>query len=219
MLSLLGGMPSLANAGLLDEYGADPSKIVQKEEEETMGVVSGSKSKSKSASSIEPNLRSNYYYPTNKKRYLPRIKKCSDAIPVVAESIGSGDWESVLDFATTVADDTILPMRLYTSSLTGGGTNVKVAYAKDMLDAAAVFETNQKLLVRAIKGHDTTSSSTALENMASALLDYRTVGNLLGADGGGDIPSVDDIRRAACRVQGRRFEQTVQERDLRVASK
>ncbi len=59
-------------------------------------------------------------------RYLPRIKKCSDAIPGVALAIGNEDWAAVRDFATVVADDTILPMKLYVSSLTGGGTNVKV---------------------------------------------------------------------------------------------
>ena len=63
-------------------------------------------------------------------RYLPRIKKCSDAIPGVAAAIGGEDWDAVRDFATVVADDTILPMKLYVSSLGGGGTNVKVGFAK-----------------------------------------------------------------------------------------
>lgn len=79
------------------------------------------------------------------------------------------------------------------------------------------FEKNQKKLVAALKKKDQTASSEALEGMATALQTYRTVGRLLGPDGGGDIPSVDDIRRSALRgVQGRAFTQTVQTRDDRV---
>jgi len=51
--------------------------------------------------------------------------------------------------------------------------------------------------------------------MATAMLAYQTSGKILGPDGGGDIPSVDEIRRSACRVQGRSFEK-VQERDARL---
>lgn len=207
--------PQIASASLLDDYGSDPKKIAEKETPPPVAVAS---SKAKSESVIEPNLRSNYYYPTNKKRYLPRIKKCNDAIPLVAQQIGDGDWDAVEDFALKVADDTILPMKLYTSSLTGGGTNVKVSYTKDMYKAADEFEKNQKKLVKAIQKKDSNASSTALEGMATSLLSYRTVGGLLGADGGGDIPSVDEIRRAACRVQGRTFEKKVKDRDSRIAS-
>lgn len=121
-------MSEPAFAGLLDEYGTDPTKIQQTSTVEVIGAGTAKKEESV----IEPNLRSNYYYPTNKKRYLPRIKRCSDAIPEAADSIGRQDWEAVETFALKIADDTILPMRLYTSSLTGGGTNVKVSYTKDM---------------------------------------------------------------------------------------
>jgi hypothetical protein len=258
--------PQPSWAGLLEEYGTDPTKI-----QSTSSSSSSSSSatmvtpttKQKDESVIEPNLRSNYYYPTNKKRYLPRIKRCSDAIPDAAASIGAQDWVAVETFATKIADDTILPMRLYTSSLTGGGTNVKVSYTKDMkyvskfgclllcgccsgclfisidistqfsplfllLDCfifvccgskcADDFEKNQKKLVAALQQRDQQASSEALENMATALQTYRTVGRLLGPDGGGDIPSTDEIRRAACRVQGRSFSKTIQARDARMGS-
>eukprot|EP00978_Attheya_sp_CCMP212_P020327 scaffold58000_cov30-Attheya_sp.AAC.1 len=193
-----------ASAGLLDDFGSDPTKInqVTKADPITKGAA-------KSESNMEPNLRSNYYYPTNKKRYLPRIKKCNDAIPEAAAMIGEANWEGANEFAIKIADDTILPMKLYTSSLLGGGTNVKVSFAKDMSKAADDFEKSQKKLVTAIKKKDQTGSSTALETMASALLTYRTAGRLLGPDGGGDIPSVDEIRRSACRAQGRSFEQKI----------
>lgn len=202
-----------ANASLLDEFGTDPSKIQETTKVDSTPVVA----KPKTESSIEPNLRSNYYYPTNKKRYLPRIKRCNDAIPEIANAIGNEDWEAVLDFNNKVADDTILPMRLYTSSLTGGGTNVKVSFTKDMNMATDQFEKAQKALAKSINKKDQSASSKALEEMATALLAYRTAGRLLGPDGGGDIPSVDEIRRSACRVQGRTFEQKIKARDARLS--
>merc|ERR1711906_18213 len=167
-------------------------KITQKTQDEKTGIAG-----TKKVSQIEPNLRSNYYYPTNKKRYLPRIKKCNDAIPGVAE-------------------DTILPMKLYTSSLAGGGTNVKVSFTKDMFKAADGFAKAQKNLAKATQKRDQESASRALEDLSTNLLAYRTAGRLTGPDAGGDIPSVDEIRRSACRVQGRRFEQKVLERDARL---
>ena len=207
-----------ANASLLDDFGTDPTKIKDPSlEAEKEAARKAAVSKAKAESSIEPNLRSNYYYPTNKKRYLPRIKKCNDAIPEVAELIGKEDWEAVDEFANKIADDTILPMKLYTSSLTGGGTNVKVSFTKDMMQSADAFEKAQKSLVKSAKKRDQTASSKALEEMATALLSYRTSGRLLGPDGGGDIPSVDEIRRSACRVQGRSFEKKVKDRDDRLA--
>ncbi len=209
--AFLAGIKS-ANASLLDEFGTDPTKIQDAVKEEKTPIVA----KPKAESVIEPNLRSNYYYPTNKKRYLPRIKRCNDAIPDIAEAIGNEEWEAVLDFNAKIADDTILPMKLYTSSLLGGGTNVKVSFTKDMNKAADDFEKSQKALTKAINKKDRSASSKALEEMATALLAYRTAGKLLGPDGGGDIPSVDEIRRSACRVQGRTFEQKIKARDARL---
>jgi hypothetical protein len=185
--------PSIAQAGLLEEFGADPSKIVQQEPPKPVRALP------KSESLIEPNLRSNYYYPTNKKRYLPRIKKCSDQVPIAADMIGQEDWEGVAEFANKVADDTILPLKLYTSSLTGAGTNVKVSYTKDMFECADKFEMNQKKLVKAIAKKDRALSSQSLEAMSEALTRYRTVARL--GDDMGDLPSIDDIRRATRRLK------------------
>ncbi|KAL3767343.1 hypothetical protein ACHAWO_007286 [Cyclotella atomus] len=201
-----------AQASLLEDFGTDPSENKQPKK------IEQAVPKGKQESNMEPNLRSNYYYPTNKVRYLPRIKKCSDSIPGVAAAIGNEDWDAVRDFATVVADDTILPMKLYVSSLTGGGTNVKVGFAKDMMAAAKTFEKNQVLLVKSVEKKDVAKSSAALENMAEAMLAYRTSGKLLGPDGGGDIPSVDEIRRSTKRFRGEAFEAKVKERDARVAA-
>ena len=71
--------------------------------------------------------------------------------------------------------------------------------------------------MKAIGKKDQEKSSKALEDLSTALLSYRTAGRLLGPDGGGDIPSVDEIRRSACRVQGRTFEQKIKSRDARLA--
>ena len=130
---------------------------------------------------------------------------------------------------------------LYQSSLTGQGTNVKVGFAKKMLAAAKSFEKNQKLLVKSIDKKDTAKTSEALEGLSEAMLAYvsrelsllflvhidvhklhsslplqRTSGRLLGPDGGGDIPSVDEIRRSTKRFRGEAFEAKVKERDARV---
>lgn len=206
--------PMASHAGLLDDYGSDPSVDKQPVKKK----VEQAKNKGKATSNMEPNLRSNYYYPTNKVRYLPRIKKCSDAIPGVAESIGREDWEAVNDFAKVVADDTILPLKLYVSSLGGGGTNVKVGFAAEMTAAAKKFEKNQALLVKAVAKKDAAKTSDALEGMSEALLAYRTSGRLLGPDGGGDIPSVDEIRRSTKRFRGEAFEQKIKDRDARLAA-
>jgi len=206
--------PIAANAGLLDDYGTDPTENRQPDKQKKEQA----KNKGKPVSNMEPNLRSNYYYPTNKVRYLPRIKKCSDAIPGVAVAIGSEDWEAIGDFAKTTADDTILPLKLYVSSLGGGGTNVKVGFAAEMATAAKRFEKSQAVLVKAVSKQDTAKSSEALEDMAESLLAYRTSGRLLGPDGGGDIPSVDEIRRSTKRFRGEAFEAKIKDRDARVAA-
>lgn len=208
-----GAIVEPAHAGLLDDFGTDPKTINQEPKKASREAV---KVVSKTESVLEPNLRSNYYYPTNKKRYLPRIKKCNDLIPAAADMIGNGDWEAISDFANLVAEDTILPMKLYTSSLLGGGTNVKVSFAKDMTQAANDFEKAQKQLSKAVAKKDTEKSSKALQDLSAALLSYRTAGRLLGPDAGGDIPSVDDIRRSASRTQKLMFEQNLKNRDERV---
>lgn len=80
------------------------------------------------------------------------------------------------------------------------------------------FEKNQKKLVAALKKKDREASSTALQGMAVALQTYREVGRLTGPDGGGDIPSTDEIRRAASRTEGLTYSQTVKARDERLKS-
>lgn len=98
-LSIQGVAPQSAVPGLLDEYGSDPSRIKDPTADAARKNKEAITAAPKAESNYEPNLRSNYYYPTNKKRYLPRIKKCNDAIPSAAALIGSEDWEGAEEFA------------------------------------------------------------------------------------------------------------------------
>jgi len=122
---------------------------------------------------------------------LPRIKKASDEISTVPDQIAAGNWDAVNIFVTKTADDAVLPMKLYTSSLGGQGLNLKVAYLNDMSKAAETFDKNNLKLAKAAKKKDTEAAAAALGEMSVALTTYRTQGKLLGPDGGGDIPSVE----------------------------
>ncbi|GMI11965.1 hypothetical protein TrVE_jg13983 [Triparma verrucosa] len=192
---------------LFDQFGTDSKSIKQTPKKTEQVMVP------KSAGAIDPNLRANYYYPTARKRYLPRIKKASDEISLVPDLIASSSWSSVTDFSTKTADDTVLPMKLYTSSLAGQGLNLKSSTITIMSKSAEDFDKYNKQLQKAASKKDVEKSVVALQNMAVALQDYRVEGKLLGPDGGGDIPSVEDIRRSGCRVQGRSFEKKIIERD------
>jgi len=62
--TLCGG--TAAYASLLEDYGADPNVNKQPEKATTKKTKELARDKGKIESSMEPNLRSNYYYPTNK---------------------------------------------------------------------------------------------------------------------------------------------------------
>ena len=74
--------PSPSHAGLLDDFGTDPTTITQRQTPPPPSNDIPANNGDKAASLIEPNSRSNYYYPTNKKRYLPSnctMDQCADA--------------------------------------------------------------------------------------------------------------------------------------------
>ena len=137
-----------------------------------------------------------YYYPTAKKRYLPRIQKVTAGISDVPQAIANGDWETVEAFASA-ADNAVLPLQLYVSSLDGQGLSMANSYAKSMKNDAKIFEQNYKDLQKAMKKRDKEASLKAVQEMGVAVADYRQSGRLTDADG--NIPSVEEIRRSTMR--------------------
>ena len=137
-----------------------------------------------------------YYYPTAKKRYLPRITKVTSAIDVVPQQIANGQWEEVEEFRKT-ADTAILPLQLYVSSLDGQGLSMNNSYAKEMKKNAATFEAQYKLFEKAIKKKDQDAALSALQQMAVAVVNYRQAGRL--TDDMGNIPDIQEIRRSTMR--------------------
>lgn len=187
---LLPSTPSFA--GLLDDFGTDPSKIVVPEK----AVDKPAASTKKGEAGIDPALKVSYYYPTAKKRYAPRIIKLTTEIEPVPQYIANGQWEEVQAFAN-VADNTVLPLQLYVSSLDGQGLNMANSYAKVMKKYATIFEQQYKLLTQAIKKKDQELALSSVQAMALAVTDYRQVGRL--TDDAGNIPSVDEIKRSTMR--------------------
>jgi len=137
-----------------------------------------------------------YYYPTAKKRYLPRIQKVTTEIAVVPDKILAQDWQSLDDFMKT-ADNAILPLQLYVSSLDGQGLGMANEYAKQMKTDAMKYEKSYKSLKKAIESQNGDLALAAVTDMGVAVADYRQVGRLKDDDG--FIPSVDEMRRMAMR--------------------
>lgn len=139
-----------------------------------------------------------YYYPTAKKRYLPRILKVSNEIALIPNALVDGDWATVADFGK-VAENAILPLQLYQSSLDGQGLSMNNAYAKIMKQDALQYEKAYQVFAKAVKQQNLDSAQQAVSEMGVAIADYRTQGRL--SDDDGNIPSVDEMRRMAMRRQ------------------
>lgn len=137
-----------------------------------------------------------YYYPTAKKRYLPRIQKVTALISEVPQAIANGDWAAVEEFAAT-CDNAVLPLQLYVSSLDGQGLSMANSYAKAMKNDAKIFESNFKDLQKALKKKDKELALKSVQEMGVAVADYRQAGRLTDSDG--NIPSVEEIRRSTMR--------------------
>lgn len=191
---LLSGKDAVASSLLEDFGGSDFKNFEVKKAVETKPV---SKSVAKGEGGIDPTLKGSYYYPTAKKRYVPRIMKVSQAIPTVPDMIDSSDWDAVTLFANKVADDAILPMKLYQSSLDGQGLNMKNDYVTTMKDKAVLYEKKTKDLQKAAALKDKDKAFAALNGIAEAISEYRVAGRLSDEDG--NIPTVEDMRRASMR--------------------
>jgi|NOAtaT_6_FD_contig_91_815882_length_1175_multi_3_in_0_out_0_1 hypothetical protein len=197
---LLGMEPTCASTttSLLDEfyYGTTTNDASATSTSTTFA------SSKKGEEGIDPTLRANYYYPTAKKRYLPRIQLVSNEISSITKSMLDGDvgvinWDAASKFADTTAENAILPLKLYESSLRGQGLSMSNAYAKSMKADAAVFEQKTRELQRAVRDRSVDAALSALTAMNLALTDYRKSGRLM--DDIEEIPSVDDIRRMTMR--------------------
>lgn len=187
---VLGGRE--ASAGLLDDFGSDFKNFeVKKVEEAPIGIAA------KGVTGIDPTLKGSYYYPTAKKRYVPRIIKVSDNIAAVPELIESADWDAVSTFANKIADDAVLPMKLYQSSLDGQGLNMKNDYVGVMKDKANLYEQKTRDLQKAVKAQNKEKAIIALNGVNEAIIEYRVAGRLSDSDG--SIPSVDEMRRGTMR--------------------
>eukprot|EP00639_Heterosigma_akashiwo_P018305 CAMPEP_0206384920 /NCGR_PEP_ID=MMETSP0294-20121207/14907_1 /ASSEMBLY_ACC=CAM_ASM_000327 /TAXON_ID=39354 /ORGANISM="Heterosigma akashiwo, Strain CCMP2393" /LENGTH=212 /DNA_ID=CAMNT_0053835413 /DNA_START=127 /DNA_END=762 /DNA_ORIENTATION=+ len=88
---------------------------------------------------IEADLRANYYFPTARKRYLPRVKACADEIDGVKALIEKQDWAAVDAFVAGPAEGARLPLQLYVSSLGGQGLSLEAGFLKTMREEAGAF--------------------------------------------------------------------------------
>ncbi|KAL7571257.1 hypothetical protein ACA910_008912 [Epithemia clementina (nom. ined.)] len=180
-----------ARAGLLDEYGTNPTKIEPK-----VMVASAAAPAPSTRTEIDPSLRASYYYPTAKKRYLPRIQKVTAEIEACSNALVEGDWETVNSFSKT-AENAILPLQLYVSSLDGQGLSMSTGFAKQMRQNAMEYEKAYKQFDKALSKKDSSTALQAVTDMGVAVASYRLAGRLKDDDG--NIPSIDDVKRMTMR--------------------
>lgn len=127
---------------------------------------------------------------------MPRIQKVSKEIVNVPKYIETNDWDSLVAFGVT-AENAILPLFLYQSSLDGQGLSLSNTYAKLMKQDAQLYETSYKQYVQACKKKDIDTLYSAVTNMGYAITDYRQQGRL--SDDDGYIPSIDEMKRMTMR--------------------
>lgn len=184
-----------AQAGLLDDYGTDP-KVIQQKPDPRPASTPGTAATGKGQ--IDPTLRSSYYYPTAKKRYLPRIQKLSQEIVAVPDAIAEANWELLEEFGKT-ADNAVLPLQLYQSSLDGQGLSLSTDFAKKMKVDALQFQSAYQLYAKALSQRDIDKLRVAVADMATAVADYREQGRLTDDLDASQIPSLEEMRRMAMR--------------------
>lgn len=139
---------------------------------------------------LDANLRSNYYYPTSRKRYLPKIKAAVDELPAARTAIEKGQWEKVDAYAQKEADLAALPLKLYASSLTGQGLSLDVSFVKTLNDQGDLYAKELDNFKKAVKAKDSGKATTALNKMEGALALYRKTARIDTPDGGvGEFPT------------------------------
>lgn len=139
---------------------------------------------------IESNLRGQYYYPTARKRYLPRVKVAWESIPSAEEAVRNGEWNVLNEMVSGSLGDAVLPMKLYASSLGGGGLNVSAKFIAQMTAQVDVYDGAIKKLGKTPKKKETSKALDNLASMKEAIQKYRQAGRLEAEDFGiGEIPT------------------------------
>jgi hypothetical protein len=135
------------------------------------GVYDAKASAATAGSDIEANLRANYYFPTARKRYLPRVKRALEDLPRVKDAVAAAQWTAVADFVKEGSSltDCGLPMRLYASSLSGQGLSLAAKFVQDMTSQADRVENALKALVLAVKKKDQATALTSLTEMEQSV--------------------------------------------------
>lgn len=133
---------------------------------------------------IESNLRGQYYFPTARKRYLPRVKLAWETLPDVEKAAKSSEWLDVSNLSSEILTDAVLPMRLYASSLAGGGLSINAKFIETMNEQADAYEGALKKLKKAVKKKETDKVLDMLDDMKVAIAKYRETGKLQAPDFG-----------------------------------
>lgn len=138
---------------------------------------------------IESSLRGQYYFPTARKRYLPRVKLACETIAIAETATREQDWRMVTDLSSGVFSDAVLPMKLYASALAGGGLNINTKFIERMNRMADAYEKELRNLLSAVKKKQSAGVLKHLSGMSEAIAQYRVLGHLEAADFGiGEIP-------------------------------
>lgn len=121
------------------------------------------------------NLRGDYYFPTARKRYLPRVKRAYDELVKVEALVDEEDstpWDRLESFAKGPGDAGSA-LKLYASALAGGGLSISGNFMSNMKTQAEGYDNAFKLFQTALKAKNADKASESLESMKSALLAYR----------------------------------------------
>lgn len=143
-----------------------------------------------SEAEIESNLRGQYYFPTARKRYLPRVKLAWETLPQAEKAAQNSRWPEVAELSSDELSDAVLPMRLYASSLAGQGLSISASFIERMNKETEMYESALKKLVKAAKRKETAVALNNLTDMKGAITKYRVLGHLEAPDFGiGEIPT------------------------------
>ncbi len=139
---------------------------------------------------LEANLRASYYYPAARKRYLPRVKRALELLPVTDDLVSAGDWGQATTLATGALADAVLPMQLYASSLAGQGLSLAPRFVQRMDAAAATYNDACTKLQKACKKRDSAIARESVRSMLASVRTYRAEGRLEAPDFGiGEVPA------------------------------